>query len=218
MLVTLSEMKSYLGIGEGHSHDDFLTREITMISDTVELYCRRRFNQRTWEQTFYRRERSQRDYLELYHFPLVSIVSIVQDEVEMDLSELRIHKPTSRVFRKSGHGFYINDGTVVTFIAGYENIPTPLKQVVFSLVAERFNKKRAGVALDFGSDIQRISIPGTISIDFDYTLQNNEAGAMFGNILGNQRNNLDYWRSERTLAPDSGIKFIEEIIAEEPEP
>lgn len=211
MLVSRNAMKTYLGIS-GTTYDDFLDREITMVSDTIELYCRRKFNQATWSQTFYRDETRPMKALELFHFPLISVTSVEIDGVVFDDDYYRIHKPTARVIRTDGGLFMFDAEEIeVTYVAGYATIPTPLQQVVYDLVSERYNKYRSGVSLNFGSDVQRVSIPGTISIDFDYTLQNNERESSFGQVLGNQRNMLDYWRSERVLAPSTRIRYVESV-------
>jgi len=76
------------------------------------------------------------------------------------------------------------------------------------LVKERYNKHTSGIDLDFGSDIQSISIPGTISVAYDYSLQNNERKTAFGAILGNYVNTLDYFRSERPLIGSVRLEYV----------
>jgi hypothetical protein len=74
---------------------------------------------------------------------------------------------------------------------------------MYELIEERYNKKVAGVALNFGSDVQRLSVPGVMSIDFDYTLQNNERDSKFGMFIKGYANVLDSFRSERSILADS---------------
>ena len=88
-------------------------------------------------------------------------------------------------------------------------MPLTLKSAIKSIVATRYNKYVAGVGLNFGSDVQRISIPGAISIDFDYTLQNNERKTAFGALLGDQINVIDYFRSERAVIGSGTIENVE---------
>ena len=64
-------------------------------------------------------------------------------------------------------------------------------------VVDERNNKINNIAPNFGSNVQRLSIPGTMSIDFDYTLQANERSSSFGMFLGNYINVVDYYRSER---------------------
>ena len=87
-------------------------------------------------------------------------------------------------------------------------MPTTIQYVVKAIVEERYNKKLSGVSLNFGSDVQRISIPGTISIDFDYTLTSNDRVNAFGNLLGSYLNLLDFYRSERAILGASRLNYV----------
>ena len=208
MLDTLSNVKARLGITET-SLDSFLTSQINLISDTIEAYCRRSFTEKEFIQTFYRDENSPSNILELFHFPVIEVSSIVEDLEDVDEEGWRLHGPTGRIIRTDGR-FHYAEETVVTYTAGYEVIPSPILSVLDSLVQERYNKKNSGVDLNFGSDVQRISIPGAISIDFDYTLNNNERKSAFGTILGNNLNILDNYRSERAILGSGRLEYVEE--------
>lgn len=207
MLDTLENVKSRLGITEA-DNDEFLTNQITLVSDVIEAYCRRKFAQAEWVQRFYREDLLRPKELELYHFPIISLDSIAIDEVEMEEEQLRIHKPTARVKRIDGGVFY-GEEIVVEYTAGYATIPTPILAVLDALVGERYNKKKSGVDLNFGSDVQRVSIPGAISIDFDYTLVNNERKSAYGTIIGSYSNVLDDWRSERAVIGSGKLEYVE---------
>lgn len=211
MLDTLSNVKSRLGI-TGTTYDTFLTNEITVISDSIEGYCRRRFNEFDYEQTFYRGDYVPSQMLELFHFPVSDVDSITEDGVVVDPATYRLHKPTGRIIRTTGTFFFATE-TVVTFTAGYPDgeVPSPVLSVLDSLVEERYNKKVSGVSLNFGSDVQRISIPGAIAIDFDYTLNNNERKSAYGIILGNTVNVLDSYRSERAVLGDGKLNYLEVV-------
>lgn len=210
MLVSLADMKTYLGISSGDtSQDAFLTTQLNLVSDTVEAYCRRIFSQTTYTQTFYRDEHPASRVLETYMFPLVSVTSITEDtDAALSSTLYRINKPTGIISRLNDAFFYCAEQTVVVYSAGYATIPTPIQSVVMTLVAERYNKKTSGVDLNFGSDVQRISIPGSISIDFDYSLSNNDRKTAFGVILGSQINVLDYYRSERAIIGSDKLVYI----------
>ena len=78
-------------------------------------------------------------------------------------------------------------------------------------MGERYNKKSSGVDLNFGSDVQRVSIPGAISIDFDYSLSNNERKSAYGVILGSNSNILDDWRSERSVIGSGKLEYVEAV-------
>jgi len=210
MLVTLDEMKTYLGIPLiDTTYDDFLTEQLNIVSSAIENYCGRKFNETSYVQTFYGDDylTEYRSYgLLLYHFPLTAIVSVSDSGTVLDASVYRIHDPSGMMYRiDSGykrHWFtdYTADNTiVVTYSAGYAIVPYEIQSVVKSLVEESYNKKVNGVGLNFGNDVQRISIPGTMSLDFDYSLQANERKVAFGMILGNYVNVLDFHRSERAV-------------------
>jgi len=210
MLDTLANVKSRLGITTS-DNDAFLTQQITLISDVIEAYCRRKFLQKTYIQTFYREDNRPSSILELYHYPVVNVSDVEQDGESLDDEAYRVHKPTGRISRTDKDRFFFCEETIVTYSAGYATCPTPVLAVLDSIVSERYNKKIAGVDLNFGSDVQRISIPGAISIDFDYSLSNNERKSSYGTILGNNANILDDWRSERSVIGSGKLEYVEEV-------
>lgn len=210
MLDTLSNVKSRLGI-TGTEYDAFLTQQITLVSDVIEAYCRRKFAQKSYIQTFYKSDYRSSSQLELYHYPLISVQSIERDGEELDDDYFRIHKPTARITGIDGTRFFVSEETVVEYTAGYATIPSPILAVLDAVVGERYNKKSSGVDLNFGSDVQRISIPGAISIDFDYSLSNNERKSSYGQILGSNANILDDWRSERSVIGSGTLEYVEEV-------
>ena len=207
MLDTLSNVKSRLGISTT-ADDTFLTAQITLISDVIEAYCRRKFTASNWVQTFYKSDLVRTEYLELRHFPAIQVTAVTVDDVALSLADLRIHKPTSRIRKSDGYPFY-GEEIVVAFQAGYAAVPSPILSVLDDIVGQRYNKKKSGVELNFGSDVQRISIPGAISLDFDYSLANNDRKSAYGTILGSSVNVLDEWRSERVVAGSSKIEYVE---------
>jgi hypothetical protein len=209
MLDSLSNVKSRLGITVS-TYDTFLTQQITLISDVIEAYCRRKFISANYEQTYYKDENNPSKAMELYHFPVTAVASIVIDTETLDSSKYRLHGPSGRLISKEGC-FFLGDETVVTYTAGYATCPTPVLSVLDAVVGERYNKKAAGVDLNFGSDVQRVSIPGAISIDFDYSLSNNERTSAYGSILGSNVNILDDWRSERAVFGSDKLKYVEVV-------
>jgi hypothetical protein len=220
MLVTLNEIKTYLNITDT-SQDDWLLQQEALLSETVESYCGRKFLQDEYIQHFYKDEicgsRGSLT-LELFHYPAINVSEILEgseDDIllgDTDITALvRVHKPTGGL--KNLDGFFVfGDIIRVTYEAGYaqDKIPQPIKSVILSLIQERYSKKQSGVNLSFGSDVQRISIPGTISIDFDYSLNSNERSSAFGTILGNHINVLDSYRSERVIIGSGDRNYIEE--------
>jgi hypothetical protein len=202
-------MKTYLGI-TGSTYDAFLTEQLNLVSDTVEAYCRRKFELLDYVQTYYYGDYIPSLNLQTSIFPATVITSVVEDGVTVSAADYRVHKPSATIIRTAGMFFYAEE-TVVTYTAGYATIPTPIDSVVKTVVQERYNKKVSGVDLNFGSDVQRVSIPGTISIDFDYTLSNNDRKSAYGVILGSQVNVLDDWRSDRAVLGEGKLIFNEEV-------
>lgn len=208
MLDSLANVKARLGITTS-DYDTFLTQQITLISDVIEAYCRRKFLTDDYIQTFYSSDYSLKKQLELYHFPVTAVTSVEQDAVVLNPTDYRLHQPTGILTNKSS-SFFCSEETVVEYTAGYAICPSPILAVLDALVGERYNKKAAGVDLNFGSDVQRISIPGAISIDFDYTLANNDRKSAYGTIIGNYANVLDDWRSERSVIGSGKLEYVEE--------
>lgn len=209
MLVSLADMKAYLN-EVTNTYDAFLTEQIQIVSEAIDTYCERKFIQATYTQTFYSKDYDPAPIqLPLYQYPVASITTYKED-TEPITEGYRLHKPT---------GILINDYRFlngveeieVVYVAGYvqADVPKPLKSVVYSLVEEKYNRKKSGISLTFGSDVQRVSIPGTISIDFDYTLNNNDRVNSFGTILGAHLNVVDAYRSDRRIVGSGTIAFVE---------
>jgi len=206
-LDTLANVKTRLGITDS-TDDVFLQQQLDMISDVIESYCRRKFITADYRQTFYKEDQPATSRMSLYHFPAQEITSIEEDEVTLDAENYRLHKPTGIVTR-IGFNFFFDTTTVVIYTAGYDTCPTPVLAVLDALVGERYNKRKSGVDLNFGSDVQRISIPGAISVDFDYTLTSNDRKSAYGTIIGNYSNVLDDWRSERAIIGSGRLEYVE---------
>lgn len=215
MLDTLANVKSRLNIS-GTTYDTFLTAQITLVSDTIEAYCRRKIKSQMWTQHFYRTDYQRCLMLELFCYPVSAVATITEDAIVRDSATYRLHKPTGRIVSLDDTPFYSAVETIVAYTAGWTVVPSPILSVLDSVVQERYNKQTSGVDLNFGSDVQRISIPGSISIDFDYSLNNNERGSYFGVILGNNLNILDSYRSERAVLGSSKIVYLDEATETNP--
>jgi hypothetical protein len=214
MLVSLYEMEQYLRIPK-NTDSDFIIEQIQTVSEAIEAYCVRKFGLADYVETFYADEwiktndRSS-ERLMLLAFPLVSLTEVRKFSNDQDLVgevlTTRPHFPTGIVDRIKFENQY--QRISVTYRAGLNPVPAPVKQVVYSVVSERYNKRQAGIELNFGSDVQRVSIPGSISIDFDYSLQNNDRKSAFGVILGANINILDYYRSDRAVVHGSRLEYV----------
>ncbi len=226
MLVSLEDMKAYLGVSE-ETYDTFLTQQTTLISDTIEAYCRRKFLETDYVQIFYLEDLISRDKvldeLTLFQYPITAVTSVVEKYLDTDagdaVTDFRPHKPSGKLIKKRAYGPYCTPffsyGKLiveVAYTAGYETVPTPVQQVVYNLVQEAYNKKVNGIDLNFGSDVETISIPGVINIQYDFSLNNNERSSTFGMILGSNANILDFYRSERAVIGTLRLAYNEEDV------
>ena len=215
-LVSLEDMKEYLGISDS-SQDDYLNSELALFSEAVENYCNRKFLQATYTERIYHRDfRNQREHY-LYHFPVVSITSVTEkayNEDDVALGHL-VNKKIGKLnvldeceyvrnlFTNTGMNGYLE----IVYEAGYTDTPLEVQEAIKELIQARYNKRESGVDFNFGSNVQRVSIPGVMGIDFDYTLSTNERSNKYGMLLGDYQNILDNYRSERTLIGESQVTY-----------
>lgn len=206
-LVTLASIKSYLGVSTT-DYDNFLTDQEEIIADAIEGFCGRKFAEATYVQTFYASDYSdiQKD-LKMFHYPLTLVTDIKEDGVSVDLTEFRIHYPTGAI-TKPEYFFAGVEKVEFYYKAGYAVIPSTVRNVLYSLIQEKYTKKVSGVPLNFGSDVQRVSIPGVMSIDFDYTLESNLRKNAYGLVLGSYMNLLDTYRSERRVIGSGKVAYV----------
>lgn len=212
MIVSLIELKKYLGIA-GTDNDEFLTQQLMVANSSIENYCGRKFDLTEYTEEFYRDSSSQFNVTDLYsfHYPLVSVTNIVDDNGVI-YSDVRIGKDKGKIVLQENNRrrnwFCGYNKLEITYTAGYSTMPPELKQVVFALVGETWTKKQNGIDVNFGKDVQRMSVAGVMSIDFDYTLQANDRKSAFGMILGDWANVLDFYRSERSLGGEIWESYV----------
>jgi len=221
-LVSLADMKTHLGIGDA-TYDTFLTEQLNLFSSAIENYCGRVFTETSYTQTFYKEDFDPEKVVTsiiAYHYPITTVTTITEYSptagTEITSTNYRAHLVSGTIYKIDDDGYKTtwlgdydsNSYLTLEYDAGYATVPYEIQDVVKSLITDRYNKYVNGIQLDFGSDVQRVSIPGTISIDFDYTLQANERKSAFGMLIGNYANVLDYYRSERVLIGDIKEKYV----------
>jgi len=217
MLVTLDQFKDANGI-TGYDQDDFLTAQLELVSDAVEVYCSRLFASDDYIETFYKEDMidNVKKPITLFNFPVTAITSVVEryDETDMTgttITGYRYHSPTGILTKNFGENFFCNGRILeVTYTGGYTAIPSIVKYVINSIVQERYNKKINGIDVNFGSSVQRVSLSGVGSIDFDYSLESNQQKSHLGQVLGDYRNMLDPYRSERVLPLPGRLAYVAE--------
>lgn len=222
-LITLAELKVALGNPTTDATQDaFLQGEIDLYSEIIESYCARKFIQSTYTQQFYRDDFPQDSvgFIRLYHWP-VTIISSIQlitrsesgdtTETLTANSDYRFHN-TGKIKRLCnyiprtwdgdfGSSWYASTEIQIDYTAGFlvADVPLPIKNTMYAIIDERWRKYLQGQELNFGKNVQRMSVPGVISIDYDYTLTQNERERKFGMFLGDYANALDFYRSDRAL-------------------
>lgn len=213
-IITLQELKDYVGEATA-TYDDFLTDQIALIQAAMEGYCGRKFDEATYTQTYYRDFNTQLSVPKIwaFHYPVTSITSITEDTL-VDAADYLL-KPENGQIRKMDDdraSIWFKDDKKITaiYVAGYAagTAPRDLQQVIYAIGSENYNKKVAGVDINFGSNVQRISIAGVMSIDFDYTLESNQRSSAYGMILGDWANVLDNYRSERVLTGEIFENYV----------
>lgn len=212
MLSTLTEIKTYLGFASpatpDATWDSFLTFQGELMTETIEGYCGRLFQSATYVQKFYREHRvGKLKDIYTYQFPIISITEITEDDGD-PITDYLIEKDVGLISRSFPEVWLgCTDILEITYVAGFAVVPKPVMYTYYSLIEANYNKKKAGVDINFGRDVQRISIPGALSIDFDYTLDANERKNRYGAILNGYLNILDPYRSERVLTGQIGRKY-----------
>lgn len=207
MLVSLDDIQTYLGLtdSELNEYEDFLVQQEKFLSSTVQNYCGRLFSTpANWKQTFYLSDFDNTNRVKeifLYHYPVNSITEI--KEGDETITDYRMQSD-GRIVRTDGYEnrkyWFLDDNKLeVTYNAGYAATPDEVALVILNLIEERYNKKKAGINVNFGNNVQSVAIPGVMNIQFDYTLQSNERSVRFGMILGDWVNVLDHFRTERVL-------------------
>lgn len=227
MLVTLDDMKTYLGIElTDTTYDAFLTEQILLFSSAIEGYCGRVFLAADYIQTYYMNDYTNVSSTDLpvYHYPVNSVAYIqeVTSNLGVDDTPVAVESYDYRINSKCGSILRLcygvprawfaslcgNTRLEVSYNAGYATTPLEIDAVVKALVEDRYSKKTSGVDINFGSDVQRVAIAGVISVDFDYSLQANERNVRYGMLLGNYVNVLDAFRSERPVIGEVRNEYV----------
>lgn len=213
-IITLTQLKDYVGEST-NTYDDFLTDQIVLIQAAMEGYCGRKFDEASYTQVYYRDFITQASVPKIwtFHYPVSAIASITEDTlVDTDDYLLKPNNGQIRRMNDNSASVWFKDSKKITAIytAGYATgaAPRDLQQVVYAIGSENYSKKVAGVNINFGSNIQRISIAGVMSIDFDYTLDSNNRMAAYGMILGDWANVLDSYRSERAVLGEIHENYV----------
>lgn len=209
--VSLAEVKAYLGI-TGTGDDVFLQSQTDIICDAAEKYCERKFSSIAMIEKWFKTKQDSRLKGPSFYTSAYPIVSVTYAKIDGEIltvdTEYRIQKKHGVI--NFVDGIEVGAETVeVSYTAGFVTIPKVLIMAVSELVGERYNKRKAGVDLGFGSDVQRVSIPGTISIDYDYSLKSNDRESPMGSILGKYLNVFDFYKSEKRTIGSKENRYVD---------
>ena len=121
-LVTLSEVKTALGISGVTSYDEaYLNRQIDLVSERARAYTGRYLNQALHEETFFAPSS-----ITLAAYPVASISSVTKDGAALVAGDIRADLSRGRIWQPSGEGRFDWRGTekvVVNYTAGYNPLP-----------------------------------------------------------------------------------------------
>ena len=165
-LTILDTVKSELGITT-IDHDAWLQTKIQQASDIIAKACKRQFQQETLADHFCIDWCERAGPLILSRIPVVSVDSILENNVVVDASGYDVDQVAGRVWRRVANAYsswnWLSGEVVVQFVGGYELLPTlpyDLEQACLLLIKQSwFAKSRDPL-------VRSVSIPGVASYDY----------------------------------------------------
>ncbi len=147
-LTSLSAMKSYLKIELTQTSDDSLLEDlINASSNQIEGYCKRKFKEQTYTDEEY--DGNGLKYLYLQQYPVKSISSVTVDETTLSTDSYKIKKSNGNLIRVKGTWPKGDINILLTYIAGYIEIPSDLELACKHLVKSYFNSDIASFSTTF---------------------------------------------------------------------
>jgi hypothetical protein len=194
MLISLEEIKAYLGIDPGDtSNDAYLTAQILASTAMVERYCGREFEQIATEQLIYNPRRT----LNLTRFPLVSLEAITGEYTTISIDNYKLDKLNGRLLPTHLVGYYGDCWINIEYTGGYlpEELPADLKSVLMDLVASRYYNQ----GVDISKPVKSEKVDGIGSTT--YAVDGNGSTGGFGNWGIEQFSGiLDLYKIETVIA------------------
>ena len=86
-LTTVATVKNIMGITDD-TQDDYIERQINVMSSKIEAYCNRKFNKQTFTDQLYKGYGTAE--LQLQNYPIRSITSIEENNTELDSSNYSV--------------------------------------------------------------------------------------------------------------------------------
>jgi hypothetical protein len=160
-LTTLDAVKSYLKIPSDSTVDDVrLESLINACSTAIENYCQRSFKKQTYTDEEY--DGNNYKYINLLNYPVISVDSVTLNDTVLTTDQYTVKKKSGILVRKCSsvisdwyyHRYYAawpkGDGNVlVTYTAGYDEIPADLEQSCILYVMAFFKSDVANFSTTF---------------------------------------------------------------------
>ncbi|WP_141434387.1 head-tail connector protein [Bacillus sp. 03113] len=147
-LTTLESVKNYLKIGtEQTSEDSMLEGLINSASSAIENYCERKFKEQTYIDEEYDGGGSK--YLHLKQYPVKEIISVAIDETSLDVADYKVKKSNGTLIRKNSVWPEGDINILVSYIAGFSEIPNDLELACKHLVMSYFKSDIASFSTTF---------------------------------------------------------------------
>jgi len=164
-LVTLTEVKTALGIVNASAEQDvFLNRMIALADHTARDYCGRWFNSAQFVETWWAPAKvTAREY------PIISIDAVTADSATLTPGNLRVDKHRGRIWRPDGDSmdWQATNKLEITYTAGYSTIPAPLQEWCFLLIDTKWRAWASTRGLDSGGNqVSGIKHPDGSSVNY----------------------------------------------------
>jgi uncharacterized phiE125 gp8 family phage protein len=151
-LTTLAEQKEYLKLNNTETTDDGLVEFlINAASSAIENKCKRKFKEQTYTDEEYDGNGFVRLYLQQY--PVKSVTSVFIDDTEISADQYKIKKNNGALIRKGSFWPTGDINILVTYTAGYTEIPFDLELACKHLVMSYFKSDVASFSTTFQEGI-----------------------------------------------------------------
>jgi len=147
MLTSLADVKEYLKINTDSVDDALLSSLLLACSEAIESHCERKFTQTTYESEEY--DGTGTKYLLLSQFPVQTIGFVEENGVRLDASQYKVSKKTGTLIKVNGQWLKGDINIVVSYTAGYTEIPHAVQLACKHLVMSYFKSDIATFSTTF---------------------------------------------------------------------
>jgi hypothetical protein len=144
-LITLQAAKSYLKSYDGD--DSALEELINGASSAIESHCKRNFKEQVYSNEEYDGKGTR--YILLKQYPVKTITSIYVDDILLPTSDYKVKKDNGMLVRTNSIWPYGDINVLVSYTAGYPEIPADLELACKHLVMSYFKSDIASFSTTF---------------------------------------------------------------------